>query len=113
MRKQVILGAFAAWMTLLGLGLAWSTNPVAKPPSNNIAAISREDVIGGFKIRLAGVPDSSASRIFDYEEWAYREMRARQRVFWGVWIACGAVLIWGARKELSAPKSSNSTKLPA
>lgn len=112
MRKQVILGCFAVWMILLGLGIVWSTNPVAKPPSTNIASITRAEVIAGFKIRLAGVPDSSANRPFDYEEWAYREMRARRRVFSAVWITCGLILVWVARDQFKAPRSSNSPKLP-
>lgn len=118
MNRKLLLAGLALWLTLLGLGVLWATNPLARPPHSNLARITVEQTREAFFIRLAGMPAGKPSIVshakaaehaleegeprpavlFDYEEWAFRELRARLLVFFVVWVVSGLLITWLGRR---------------
>jgi hypothetical protein len=118
MDKRAILVGMGLWMTLLGLGMVWATNPGVRPPAPVLARITPEETARAFPLRLASLPagdqgvathmrrvdealeagEEPAPRAFDYEEWAFREVRARFAAFFVVWVLSGFVILWLARR---------------
>ncbi len=118
MNKRALLVGMAVWLTLLGLGILWATNPAAKPPATNISTITQEQTERAFAIRLASLHPRKPSVVshiraaehaleegeqrttvrFDYEEWSFRELRARLIAFFCVWMIGGFAVHWIARR---------------
>jgi hypothetical protein len=118
MNKKLLLAGMALWFTLLGLGVLWATNPLARPPNSNLAKITVEQTREAFFIRLASLPPGKPSIVshakaaqhaleegeprpavlFDYEEWAFRELRARLLLFFVLWVISGLLIHWLARR---------------
>jgi len=117
MSRKCLLAGMAVWLTLLGLGVLWATNPLARPPDSNLAKITVEQTREAFFIRLAALPAGKPSivshakaaehaleegeprppMLFDYEEWAFRELRARLLLFFVAWVVSGLLMLWLAR----------------
>lgn len=126
MDKRALLLGMAVWLTLLGLGILWATNPLAKPPSSNLPKITPEETARAYRIRLASLPASKPSMVshvreaehaleageararpvFDYEEWAFRELRARFVLFFLVWVASGFLFHWLAKRAFRPGESA-------
>lgn len=118
MSRTAIMLGMALWLTLLGLGLVWATNPMARPPSPEVARITAPQTQAAFLIRLTQLPSGADSTVskwkaaemalegtmptakpsFDYESWAFREMRARMIAFILIWSLSGGLIYWVAKQ---------------
>lgn len=117
--RATLLGT-ALWLTLLGLGAKWVTNPILKPPASNLTRITAADTARAFPIRVVSLSDPQAiagdpsrqfagagelkasgpAPKFNYEDWSFRESRKRAIVFFLVWMASGLAIHWLVARTL-------------
>ena len=103
----------AIWLSLLGVGVKWVTNPVLRPPAANLSSITAEQSARAFPIHFValhnvgnvsptGKPPAmtggQSHHQFDYEEWAFRELRKRGVVFFVLWTVGGFGIHWSVSK---------------
>lgn len=120
MNKRVLLMGMALWLALLGLGIKWATNPMARPPGTNLGRITLAQTEQSFPIRLTSLPTGEPGAVshvraaeqaldedkiptpisFNYEEWAFRELRTRLITFFVLWIVGGFLMHWLGRRLL-------------
>lgn len=111
--RATLLGT-ALWLTLLGIGAKWVTNPILKPPAPNVTRITAAETATAFPIRVVSLTDtqtiagdhdqpfeksgelkaSGPPPKFSYENWSFRESRKRAIVFFLVWMASGLAIHW-------------------
>lgn len=123
MNVRAALIGMALWLSLLGLGGKWTTNPILKPPAPNLAAITPEQTAKAFLIHftpLAPKPSTAGGNAlppnlpaeamggvlphkFDYEEWAFHESRRRGLTFLSLWIAAGLGILWFTARRSRKP----------
>lgn len=119
----MFLLGLALWVSLLGLGGKWVANPVLRPPRPAVAQITAEETAKTFPFRLASLPNTQsaiggyARRLeseeatppavpFDYDDWAFREVRKRLIAFFIVWTVGGGLAVWLGRRWFHRPEAA-------